>query len=551
MARPADFDLAAALARPNFTPGQRDAPALIELVITGAEPAATRAAPALAGLGAAARSAIVARLEHDLDDGAAARLIAVLGLLARSGDRDARAHLVTTTRDSASRVRRAAIVALGKLGATDHARAHGDQAADSSPALDLEDVRAALIARWDAGDATPDERRALAEAMGKVGGEAVLARLGAIDAGEDKELARRRDRAVLMASRSAQRDEDSTIATDVAPPAPLRVRLRCRPGLAELLYAELHALRLAGADRPSRDDAVDVRLEGPWEQLFASRLWATAAIRVPLVERRELADAIVETLTTGAVAELFTRWTRGPIRWRLGMRHGTRRSLIWRVANMVTARAPQLINDPTQTTWDIAVDELEGVLEIAPRRIVDHRFAYRVADVPAASHPSVAAALVWLAEVRGADRVWDPFCGSAVELIERAQRGAAGALLGSDVDDGALEAARRNLTAAGVTAELARADARTHTPGPVDLIVTNPPLGSRVHVDAAALLGASLPNLARQLAPGGRLVWISPAPGKTSPLAEANGLHLVRAFWVDLGGVRGRLERWEKRAPAR
>jgi tRNA G10 N-methylase Trm11 len=81
----------------------------------------------------------------------------------------------------------------------------------------------------------------------------------------------------------------------------------------------------------------------------------------------------------------------------------------------------------------------------------------------------------------------------------------------------------------------------------VDLIITNPPLGSRVQIDAAALLVSALPNLARALAPGGRLVWITPSPRKTTPVAEQLGLARVRAFTVDLGGVRGQLERWNRR----
>jgi 23S rRNA G2445 N2-methylase RlmL len=182
-----------------------------------------------------------------------------------------------------------------------------------------------------------------------------------------------------------------------------------------------------------------------------------------------------------------------------------------------------------------------------PRRLDDPRFAYRVADVPAASHPTVAAALAWLGEARAGDRVWDPFCGSGVELIERARRGPVRSLLGTDADRGALQAARENLAAADVRAELAVGDARTHAPGPVDLILTNPPLGSRVQVDAAALLIAALPNFCRALASRGRLVWITPSPRKTGPAAEQLGLSCTRSYSVDLGGVRGQIERWDKR----
>jgi 23S rRNA G2445 N2-methylase RlmL len=187
----------------------------------------------------------------------------------------------------------------------------------------------------------------------------------------------------------------------------------------------------------------------------------------------------------------------------------------------------------------------ERTLDLVPKKLVDPRFAWRVAEVPAASHPSVAAALVWVAGVRDTDRIWDPFCGSAVELVERARRGPAKRIVGSDVDDDALTAARAN--AAGVAIELVNGDARTFAPGEVDLVITNPPLGSRVHVDAAALLVECLPNIAAPLVRGGRLVWITPAFRKTTTACEHAGLSRISSLPIDLGGVRGHLEHWEKR----
>ena len=485
--------------------------------------------------------------------------------------------------DPAVRVRRAAIGALGKLGA------------------DAEDARAALIARWDAAFArgeerrndgtterrndgmsgglpagTPDEGRTLVEAMGKLGGEAVLARLRALDPRDDAELARRRDRALLMADRDARRDAESTIATDVAFGEPLRVRLHCRPGFADLLHAELgygpmrraaeaqgrsvttvefvrmtqqHGARASDVSAAvgkrgvgiASDSAVDLFHTGPWSTLFHWRLWTTAGIRVPLASQAP-ADIVAAIL---ASRPLLTAWTRGPIRWRLGFASGHRRAVVWQVARDVTAAAPELLNDPTATTWDALVDG--DALEWVPRRAHDPRFAWRVADVPASSHPTVAAALVFLAGWRDGERVWDPFCGAALELVERGLRGPC-TLIGSDVDASALAAARENLAAARVDAQLELADARAHDPGTVDAIITNPPLGSRVQLDAAQLLADALPNLVRRLAPGGRLVWITPAPRRTGPAAERAGLQRVFDARVDLGGVRGVLERWERRA---
>ena len=118
MARATDFDLAKELAKPSFTPAQRDARGLVDLVIGGEDPSSERAATALAGLGDAGRRAILVRLgggdeshaEEDateLGDGATARLVSALGLLARRGDGEARATLIARTQDRSSRVRRA------------------------------------------------------------------------------------------------------------------------------------------------------------------------------------------------------------------------------------------------------------------------------------------------------------------------------------------------------------------------------------------------------------------------------------------------------------
>jgi 23S rRNA G2445 N2-methylase RlmL len=523
MARKSDFDLAAELAKPSFTPAQRDAPALVELVVAGDE----RAPAALVKLGEVGRAAIETRLAGsppradddigELGDAATARLVGALGLLARAGDAAARAAVLARIGDPAVRVRRAAISAAGKLAG--------------------EDLRAALIARWDAGDAPPDEQRSLVEALGKLGGDDAIARLRALDPRDDAELQRRRDRALLITDRDAKRETPSEVRTDVAPPRPVTVRLHCKPGFEPLLDAELRAL----GHTPANGEIV---LAAPWATLYASRLWMTAGIRVAL-PAGEFTAAIADAIASPAVRELLAAWTRGPIRWRLGFAHGHKRAIVWRVARGVTERAPELLNDPTQTAWEVVVDG--DALELVPRRAADPRFAYRVGDVPAASHPTVAAALAWVGEARPGDRVWDPFAGSGTELVERARRGPYASLLGSDVSDDALAAARGNLASAGVAATLVRADATQHAPGPIDLVVTNPPLGGRMRGDAGELLGRALPNFVRALAPGGRLVWITPAPRRTSPVAERLGLKRTQSYAVDLGGVRGQLERWDLR----
>ena len=514
MARKPDFDLAAALATPSFTPGKADIPALLVLIADDD----ARAPAALASLGAPAREAL--RAIPATDDTATARRMAVLGLIARGGDAEARRDVLDATRSPHPRVRRAAIVASGKL---------------CAPGAEHGEVPAALLAAWDAPGVSPEERRSLVEALGRLGIPAALERLRALAPGDDAELARRRDRALLMSDREAKREAVSEIRVDLPPPSPLAVRLHCKAGLAGLLVDELRAALIEA--RADGDAAVEIALAGPWSELFASRLWATAGVRVPLAAGEDLAAQITHSILAPPVRGLLAAWTRGPIRWRLHLA-SKQRAVVWRVARDVAAGAPELVNDPTATTWDIALDG--DRLELVPRRAPDPRFAYRVADVPAASHPTVAAALAWVAAPRGGDRIWDPFCGSGVELVECGRRADA-TLCGTDLDDHALDAARQNT--AGLRVTLVNADARTYDPGPVEVIVTNPPLGSRVQLDAAALLVACLPGFAKALVRGGRLVWITPTPKKTTPVAEALGLRREVRTSVDLGGVHGQLER--------
>lgn len=267
----------------------------------------------------------------------------------------------------------------------------------------------------------------------------------------------------------------------------------------------------------------------------------------PLVER------IARALARPDVLALLAAWTRGPIRWRLDVEGGGhRRGLVWATAARVRALAPALRNQPRATTWDVVVTADQRHLELRPRRYRDDRFGWRVADVPAASHPTVAAALALVAGVGppaadgGPEHVWDPFTGSGGELCERGRLGPA-RLHGSDLDERALGAARQNLAAAGLGATLVRADALTHTLPPLGLVITNPPLGRRLRGDAGLLLERFAARVPRLLALGGRLVWITPAAARTAAVLRRGGLDLAFARDVDLGGYEVRLERWERR----
>ena len=219
------------------------------------------------------------------------------------------------------------------------------------------------------------------------------------------------------------------------------------------------------------------------------------------------------------------------------------------MAGAIAARRPDLVNDPTDSTWRVHVAEDGGqvAVSIEPRKLDDPRFAYRVADVPAASHPTVAAALARLSVTHSLapakDVVWDPFVGSGLELCERGRLAPSARLAGSDVSAEALVAARANLDSAGVTADLAAGDALAHEVPGATLILTNPPMGRRVLRGRAHPLLVELVERAAAILPaGGLLCWISPIPGQTRARAAAVGLRLIDAHTVDMGGFAAEIQ---------
>jgi hypothetical protein len=494
-------DLAKAVRAAGFTPRANEASALVALAAT--DPAlAADVARALAQLGDRALPPLREALARGDDRPAAVRLA---GKLAAQLPELA-ADVGRLVADPDAKVRRAAIHAAGRLG----------QALETP-----------LLARLGAPDGSPAEQAALVEALGKIGGPEARAALARLPKDEVTGTA------LLRIDRTLARDTPSEIDTTRKPPRPLAVELTCRPGLEGLLCEELGSgARALGPGR------VGLRLGEPLATLFRARTW----IRIEIDLGR--ADQIADLLAADATFELLRALTRGPIRYRLEwLGAGPRRAATRQVALAVAERRPELENDPSETTWDVLVSARRVAL--SPRRLADPRFGWRVADVPAASHPTVAAALARVAGVLPDDVVWDPFVGSAGELVERGLAGPFVSLHGTDRDEGALAAARKNLAAAGLDATLHFGDARQAHPEKATLIMTNPPLGHRVAAPAG-LLDEILGVSARLLTPRGRLVWISPTPDQSVATARRLGLRVVLRQPVDLGGLTGEIQRFER-----
>jgi hypothetical protein len=477
---------------------------------------------ALARAGAAAVEPVLAGLDRATPE-ARGHLVAVLGRL-----RDGRAAeaLRRALEDPSALVVRRAASALGRL----------EAAPDTEGALLAALERAAL-----------PEQRAIVEALGKIGGtEAanVLERLPRSDA----ELARRADNALTLLARRAERDGESAVVLDRPLGEPLTVLAGCRSGLSELLLAELAPL---GRARRVSSSLVELRFGGTLAELFRARTALEWGLRVPLATAADLSTAVAEALVSVDAERVFAAWTRGTPRFRVAFADGGRqRAESWAIARAVRQRTSSLANDPRGASWEVVIQHRapEPHLVLVPRGFDDPRFSYRCRDVPAASHPTVAAALARTAGVREEDVVWDPFVGSGLELVERARLGPYRRLIGTDIDSRALDAARENLRAAGVTADLRLADAAAHREQGVTLVLTNPPMGRRVarERDLTRLFEAFLAHAARVLVPGGRLVWLSPLPALTREVGVSLGLRLQAGPPVDMGGFETELQTLKK-----
>jgi 23S rRNA G2445 N2-methylase RlmL len=458
---------------------------------------------------------------------ARARALRVLGALNARGV-DAGRAVVSALSDGNLAVERAAAHALGRMA--------------GSPLAD--EMRRALIDRWDRGG-DGSLARAIAEALGKLGSVEAKERL-VIAAKGDDELARIARRAVLVLERDGTRGEESVIAGERTGDREVVVILWCRAGLERFVREELR--ERAPDARLLRDEEgeVTIRWKGAPSDLMKLRTILGVAFPVPVTGTEDPLGAIAAALSSDLASSIIGTWTRGAVRYRIAWEgRGHKRGETWRLAGALKEARPTWVNDPTDSTWEVRVRRSGDTVLLVPKKLTDERFVYRVRDVPAASHPTIAAALVRASRPAKGDVVWDPFVGAGTELVERRAFGPVASLIGTDTDENALAKARQN----GLSdALLELADATTYVPRErVNVIVTNPPMGRRVARDGslADLLDAFTDHVAVVLAKGGRLAWLSPLGGRTAARAEANKLRVTLRQRVDMGGFDAELQVWE------
>lgn len=472
----------------------------------------------------------------------------------------ARRWIRSLLEDPAEKIRRYAVQALPKLGADDQ---------DEKALLNL----------WER-PVSEREQRAVTRTLERVGGMQTLHRTGLCQS-PDARPAQQRLKANVARDSGSGKLELEVPLTDFGG---TRLLLECRGGLETVLREEVseHAICRSTFDatlatpqhHPLNSDSGGVELiaQKPFSltQLLDLRCWSSLVFplaRLPALPHQGAPLPVAELVQAAASAEAFAivqAFTSGTIRyrWEFPSRRITG-SLARRLAEGVHTQRPELLNDPRAALWELRVSETPKMVavDLVPKFRPDPRFAYRRGDVPAASHPPLAAAIARIARVglppfHKAERIWDPFCGSGLELAECVLQNAPAHVLGTDLDPDACQVATANVASAlsGIHRDPApvtetrfecsdfRDVQKLGIPDrSLTLIVTNPPLGKRVPQRSLQELMHSLFALSvRLLAPGGRLVLVNPCRNWTPPA----GLSLVSRQTVNLGFAHFPLEKY-------
>lgn len=181
-------------------------------------------------------------------------------------------------------------------------------------------------------------------------------------------------------------------------------------------------------------------------------------------------------------------------------------------------------------------------------RDMRHR-TYKLEHLPASLRPTLAAAMVRLAETKPGQVLLDPLCGAGSILAEQlARREKNIEIWGGDIDLRAIRAAEINLRRLG-QAKLSRWDAgRLPLPdASVDRIVSNPPFGKQLSTpeEVGPLYRRLLPELARVLKPDGRAVLLVSETALLNEAARSVGWKSIRSFRLRILGQPATLSVWK------
>jgi hypothetical protein len=185
---------------------------------------------------------------------------------------------------------------------------------------------------------------------------------------------------------------------------------------------------------------------------------------------------------------------------------------------------------------------------VKPCNVPDHRFDYRKRAISASVAPAMAACLAKYAlSLISKDHLFalDPFCGSGTILFELEKAAPGCSVLGVDVSEQALSAARENALAAKSRARFIKKDVLRFEPRDAfDLVVTNMPFGNRVgsHETNEPLYRGFIRLLPRLLAKDGvALLYTMEHRLLAACLKAEPKLQVAAEFATEAGGLNPRV----------
>ena len=448
-----------------------------------------------------------------------------------------KAWMVGLLQDPNEKIRRYATAAIPKLG--------GDESSEKK-LLDI--LQTTQVDR---------EKRKVAEALEKIGGAETLK----VVAGKgDQLVSEQKVRASV-----ARQESPGTVRLEAVLPKQegLKLHLRCRAGLESIVADEVReAEARQGKFRvvEVRGTCVVVEPKGPFAlaDLYRFRCFDTASFVLGLVRNPQAPAAIGELaklIASPRTEFLMKTLTEGALRYRLSMlAEGSHDAAVAKVTAEAFRLNPRILNDAREAPWsvDVFLAPSAALAELRPKVSPDPRLTYRKAAINAASHPPLAACLARLAGRQPNEVVWDPFCGSGLELIETALLGGVKQVIGTDLNEKAIAIAKENWEAAGlegVKSTFLTGDFRGYAEvpalvsGKLSLIISNPPLGRRVRVPNLHGLFADFFRVASAtLRPGGRVIFVNPLR------LESTDKTMRRDYRqeVDLGGYDCKVEMYVK-----
>lgn len=451
-----------------------------------------------------------------------------------------RQWLNSLLQDPQEKIRRYAMNALPKLGGSEESE---------KAVLELLD-----------DSANEREIKTLSRTLDKIGGEATLEKLEALHDSKD-ELHQTEQKIKAQLARKEQ-PASIRLHIKIKESKKLRIHLRTRRGMEGFVREELMAHpKLSKRFKVLRTSPSCVALSAigafTLAELYQLRTFGSVNFVLGVVAKDESkhTKALAQVIASELTQRLCKLLTVGQPRYRLQfMRSKVPPRKLQAIANEAFALCPDLLNDPRKSPWAIEVypEKVGQSVELRPRVLPDPRFGYRVDDVPASTHPPLAAAIARMAGTEEDEVIWDPFCGSGLELIERGLLGKVQSIIASDIDINATEIIAANFAAAGQVSEsiaIHNGDFREYRkvtgikPNSLSLILANPPLGRRVRIDDLKNLISEFFEIAAiTLRPRGRLVFINPLK-LDSPDAR---LKLSERHLVDIGGFDCRVEKWVK-----